>query len=98
MGAGTSVVYLAPQPGTGTLRVTRAIAAGGDMSGDLRSDDACKLESIELRQVGDSGCETSGVAYVYAQGMMSGYQYSVNVGSGVSVTDGATFTVVDVIT
>lgn len=97
MGAGTSVVYLAPQPGTGTLRVTRAITADGNMSKDLKSDDACKVEDIILVKTGDSGCKASGTADVTAQGMMSGYQYSINVGSGVSVTDGATFTVVNVV-
>lgn len=96
MGAGTSVVYLAPQPGTGTLRVTRAITDGGNMSADLQTDDSCKVETLDLFKVGNNGCKESGEAGVVAQGMMSGYQYSINVGSGVSVTDGATFTIVEV--
>lgn len=95
MGVGTSVVYLAPQPGTGTLRITRAITADGSMSTDLKSNDACNVETIKLTSQ-QSGCKNKSSADVTAQGMMSGYQYSINVGAGVSVTDGMTFTIINV--
>lgn len=95
MGVGTSVVYLAPQPGTGTLRVTRAITAEGAMSTDLKASGACEVETIKLTSQ-QTGCDTKSTASVTAQGMMSGYQYSINVGAGVSVTDGMTFTITNV--
>jgi hypothetical protein len=56
MGAGTSVVYLAPQPGTGNLRITRAITAEGNMSADLASAKSCDIDEITLSKGSDSGC------------------------------------------
>lgn len=97
---GTSTIYLSPQPGQGTLQITRAI--GGD-SGNMSTrfnykDDPCKVSKFALRKTGQHGCSGVPDANVHGQGMLSSYGFNISVGGGVSVTDNAGFTVTNVAT
>lgn len=96
---GTSTIYLSPQPGQGTLQITRAIGGdSGNMSTRFHYKDPCKVSEFALRKTGDNGCKGVPNANVYGQGMISTYGFSISVGGGVSVTDSAGFTVTNVTT
>lgn len=100
MAAGTATVYLAPQPGTGEFTMTRAIGGeSGPASAKLKQPSACKPVEIKISKSGKgTGCAEVPGADITMSGLMSGYQFQINVGSGVSVTDGATYTITTVTT
>lgn len=95
MAVGITTVFLSPQPGQGTLQITRAIGSEETLGSDLQLDSTgCEIKDFTLTaSAGD--CE-AGSGTVSGQGMMSGYSFNINVGGGVSVTEGATLTVIDV--
>lgn len=96
MAVGISTIFLSPQPGQGTLQVTRAIGQGQKLGSDLKLDTTgCSIKDFTL-STGKTGSCKAGSGTVKGKGMMSGYSFNVNVGGGVSVTDGCTLTVVDV--
>ena len=100
MAAGTATVYLAPQPGTGEFTMTRAIGgASGPASAKLKLQSACDPVEIKIaKSDAGTGCAEVPGADITMSGLMSGYQFQINVGSGVSVTDGATYTITTVTT
>lgn len=108
MAVGVPTIFLSPQPGQGTLQVSRAIGSAQKLGKDLALDTTgCEILDFSLSTgttnnstTSTSGSNTqqcqAGGGGVTGKGMMSGYNFSVNVGGGVSVTDGCTLTVVDV--
>lgn len=95
MAVGIPTVFLSPQPGQGTLQVTRAIGDSETLGSDLQLDSTgCEIKDFSL--TADPGDCESGSGMVTGSGMMSGYSFNVNVGGGVSVTEGCTMTVIDV--
>lgn len=98
---GTSTIYLSPQPGQGTLQITRAIGGdSGNMSTRYNYTDPCKISNFALRKTDkpQSGCSGVPGANVYGQGMVSSYGFNISVGGGVSVTDNVGYTVTNVAT
>ena len=95
MAVGIPTVFLSPQPGQGTLQITRAIGANEVLGSDLALDSTgCELKYFTL--TANPGSCDAGSGTVSGEGMMSGYSFNINVGGGVSVTEGATMTVIDV--
>lgn len=95
MAVGLDTVYLSPQPGQGTLNITRAIGETGVFGRDFALDKTgCELKYFALTSIPDT-CQ-HGTGLVAGLGMMAGYSLNVNVGGGVSVTEGCSLHVVDV--
>lgn len=101
MAAGTSTIFLSPQPGTGEFAITRAIGnpSDGGGSGNLgtkfREETHCKINTIKVFKVAGEGCADTPGCDLTMQGMLTGFDFQLNVaGQGVSVTDGATYTIV----
>lgn len=97
MAVGLSTIFLAPQPGQGTLQVTRAIGQGGNMSQDIKNK-SLPCEPVNFRvSKGEAGtCPGNGTPGVQGKGIVNGYSFNLNVGGGVTVTDGMSLYVVDV--
>lgn len=96
MAVGIPTIFLSPQPGQGTLQVSRAIGSEQKLGKDLKLDTSgCSILNFSL-STGNTGDCNAGGGGVTGKGMMSGYAFNVNVGGGVSVTDGCTLTVIDV--
>lgn len=105
MAAGTSTIFLSPQPGTGEFAITRAIgdAAGdsdaksGNVGTKFREENHCKINKIKVFKVEGNGCASTPNCNIAMDGMLTAFDFQLNVaGQGVSVTDGATYTVVSV--
>lgn len=86
MGAGTAAVYLIPQPGTGTLRVDRAITGDGGLLAQFEADDACKEQNVELTTV-KNGCKNAPKGSVKGSGLLSAVGVTVIAGQGLGLTD-----------
>lgn len=96
---GTSTIYLSPQPGQGTLQITRAIGGNsGNMSTAFKYSDPCKVSSFAVRKTGNNGCTGVPDASVTGEGMVSSYGFNLSVGGGVTVTDSIGLTVTNVST
>lgn len=96
---GTSTIYLSPQPGQGTLQITRAIGGNsGNMSTAFKYDDPCKVSNFAVRKTGENGCKGVPNASVTGEGMVSTYGFNISVGGGVTVTDSIGLTVTNVST
>lgn len=97
MAVGLSTIYLAPQPGQGTLQVTRAIGKGGHMSNDIKDKgSACDPVNFRISQGAGGACAGNGTPGVQGKGVVNGYSFNINVGGNVTVTDGMSLYVVDV--
>ena len=105
MAAGTSTIFLSPQPGTGEFAITRAIgdAVGqsevksGNVGTRFKEENHCKINNIKVFKVDGNGCANTPNCNVAMSGMLTAYDFQLNVGGqGVSVTDGATYTIVSV--
>lgn len=107
MAAGTSTIFLSPQPGTGEFAITRAIgdatgndpnaAKSGNVGTKFRETNHCKINKIKVFKVEGNGCASTPNCNIAMDGMLTAFDFQLNVaGQGVSVTDGATYTVVSV--
>lgn len=91
MGAGTTTVYLVPQPGTGQLDVNRAILSNGSPLEPYVAEDACKTQSVQIVLVKNGCAETKGGS-ITADGLLSAVTMQINVGGGLGLQDGASWT------
>lgn len=96
---GTSTIYLSPQPGQGTLQVTRAIGGNsGNMSTAFKYDNPCQMSNFAIRKTRETGCDAVPDASVSGEGIVSSYGFNLSVGGGVTVTDSIGLTVINVST
>ena len=92
MGAGTTTVYLVPQPGTGQLDVNRAITTDSSILDPYAAGDACKTQSVQIALL-DNGCVTGAKkGSITADGLLSSVTMQINVGGGLGLQDGASWT------
>ena len=91
MGAGTTTVYLVPQPGTGQLDVNRAIVSSSSPLSPYVSGDACTPQSVQIILL-NNGCTTGAKGSITADGLLSGVTIQINVGGGLGLQDGASWT------
>lgn len=105
MAAGTSTIFLSPQPGMGEFAITRAIGENtekslgtGNVGTKFKEENHCKINTIKVFKVTGDGCQKDMPnCELTMQGMLTSYDFQLNVGGqGVSVTDGATYTIVSV--
>lgn len=96
MAAGLATIYLCPQPATGTLQSTRAIGTNSKVAADWKTKGYCEEETINIIKTGKSKCPGLPNCQLTAQGMFTGYSFTLNTGAGVSVTDGASYTLSDI--
>lgn len=103
MAAGTSTIFLSPQPGTGEFAITRAIgnstktSGSGNVGTKFKEDSHCKINKIKVFKVEGNGCADTPNCNISMDGMLTSYDFQINVaGQGVTVTDGATYTIVSV--
>jgi hypothetical protein len=92
MAAGLATIYLCPQPPTGTLQATRAIGGTAKVAKDWKTKGYCDEETINIIKTGKNPCPGVPECSLTAKGMFTGYSFTLNTGAGVSVTDGASYT------
>lgn len=90
MGAGTASVYLIPQPGTGTLRIDRAITDSGLLA-QFKAEDSCKEQNVELSTI-ENGCTNVPKGTVRGSGLLTAVGVTVAAGQGLGLTDSAEWT------
>lgn len=100
-GIGTADIWLAPQPATGTLEVSRAIVAStsgsGNSGGMLKpyaGDVRCKSTALTISEVKNDCSVTAGS--VSASGLLARVGVTITAGQGVSLQDSAVWTLTDV--
>lgn len=96
MAAGMATIFLCPQPPTGTLQATRAIGGTAKVASDWKTKGYCELETINIVNTGKATCGSVPNCQLTAEGMFTGYTFTLNTGAGVSVTDGASYTLSDI--
>lgn len=103
MGVGYADIWLAPMPPTGRATVSRAIVlkmgeAGGQSEGLLapyQQSKSCETQDLIIAPVkNESDCSPSS-GTVTCKGLLQSVTVQITTGQGVSVTDGATWTLSD---
>lgn len=91
MGAGTTTVYLVPQPGTGQLDVNRAIVSESSPLEPYANSDACTPQQVQIELL-KNGCVTNVKGgSITANGLLSSVTLQINVGGGLGLQDGASW-------
>lgn len=91
MGAGTASVYLVAQPASGQLDVNRAILTSSTLLEPFSAEDGCKPQDITIALV-ENGCSKPKGGTITASGLLSSVQVNINVGGGLGLQDGASWT------
>lgn len=90
MGAGTTTVYLVPQPGTGQLDVNRAIVSSSQPLKPYQAGDACEPENVQIALI-PNGCKNEASGSISADGLLSSVTIQINVAGGLGLQDGASW-------
>lgn len=102
MGVGYADIWLAPQPATGRATVSRAIVltannSSGQSAGLLqpyKQNSSCEMQTLTISPAGGNQCAPKS-GDVTCRGMLQSVTVQITTGQGVSVTDGATWTLAD---
>lgn len=103
MGVGYADIWLAPMPATGRATVSRAIVlttaqgASGQSAGLLvpyKQNSSCEMQDLTISPAGSNNCAPKS-GTVKGRGMLQSVTIQITTGQGVSVTDGATWTLAD---
>lgn len=100
MGVGYADIWLAPQPATGRATVSRAIVLTGEakqaegLLQPYKQSKTCEMQTLTISAVGGNQCVPT-TEDVTCKGMLQSVQVQITTGQGVSVTDGATWTLAD---
>lgn len=92
MGAGTATVYLVAQPASGQLDVNRAILTSSGLLEPFKANDGCAPQDVTIALIGNGCNKEIKSGSITASGLLTSVQVQINVGGGLGLQDGASWT------